>query len=298
MTLTFFLTIIRIFSNSFLNVEQKRLSQRVSSLETNFKTYFILCMFLLPVLLLFYLKSLSAQVLLLALIGGIFGAAGNACLIKALKLGELSILGPVNSYKAIFALIFGVLFLREIPGINTLSGMALIILGSYFVFETSNEGFGGKFFRRKDIQLRMLALILTALEAVFIKKIIILTDAVFSFILWALSGCFFAFVFLKLNKPKTPKAPSDKICNKTLNKYKNLPLRCFLSPAFLVLIMQMSTNLIFEKIPVSAALSLFQLSNILNVFLGCKLFNEKHLLKKLAGSAIMIIGSAIIILNG
>ena len=284
MTLTFFLTIIRIFSNSFLNVEQKRLSQRVSSLETNFKTYFILCMFLLPVLLLFYLKSLSAQVLLLALIGGIFGAAGNACLIKALKLGELSI--------------FGVLFLREIPGINTLSGMALIILGSYFVFETSNEGFGGKFFRRKDIQLRMLALILTALEAVFIKKIIILTDAVFSFILWALSGCFFAFVFLKLNKPKTPKAPSDKICNKTPNKYKILPLRCFLSPAFLVLIMQMSTNLIFEKIPVSAALSLFQLSNILNVFLGCKLFNEKHLLKKLAGSAIMITGSAIIILNG
>ena len=61
--------------------------------------------------------------------------------------------------------------------------------------------------------------------------------------------------------------------------------------------MQFSTNFVFEKIPVAPALSVFQLSNIVNVFLGWKLFNEKHLLKKLTGSIIMVIGAIIIILN-
>ncbi len=289
MTLTFFLTIIRIFSNSFLNVEQKRLSKRVSSLETNFKTYFILSLFVLPVLLFFYIKSISLKVIFLAITGGFFGAVGNACLIKALNLGELSVLGPINSYKAVAALIFGLIFLKEIPGINTLSGMALIILGSYFIFETSKDAPIVTIFKRKDIQLRILALIFTALEAIFIKKIIILTDALFSFILWVLSGCIFAFLLLKLR-------PGNK--NQAVSNRKNLALARFLPLAFLVLIMQMSTNLVFEKIPVAAALSLFQLSNILSVFLGCKLFNETHLLKKLTGSIIMVIGSAIIILNG
>ncbi len=59
--------------------------------------------------------------------------------------------------------------------------------------------------------------------------------------------------------------------------------------------MQFSTNFVFEKISVAAALSMFQLSSVLNVFLGWKLFNEKHLLKKLIASIIMVIGTIIII---
>lgn len=47
---------------------------------------------------------------------------------------------------------------------------------------------------------------------------------------------------------------------------------------------------------VSYALALFQLSAVLNVILGWKIFREKDLIKKLAGSIIMVIGSVVIII--
>ena len=289
MFLTTIAVILRICANSFLNAGQKRLSATHSSLETNFKTYFILFLFCLPLLFVFYHKTLTFEVLFWAFAGGIFGALGNAFLIGALKHGELSVLGPINSYKAVVGLVFGVVLIGEIPTLAAIFGIFLIIFGSYFIFDTTDTGFSLSLLKRRDIQFRFLALVFTGIEAVFIKKVIILSDAFCSFLLWAIFGCLFYYIILKT-------------CTKTQNcTYKKTgikPLGPFLPLAILVFIMQLSTNYVFVKLPVGAALSLFQLSNILNVFLGYKIFKEKHLLKKLAGSIIMIIGSIFIILKG
>ena len=268
--------ILRIISNSFLNTKQKKLSIYYSSLNVNFKTYFLLTVFALPLFFLLYFKSLNAEIFIWAATGGIFGALGNAFLISALKNGELSILGPVNSYKAIVGLVFGVFIIKELPGTESI---ILIIFGSYFVFDTTKEGFSFALFKRKDIQHRFYALIFTGLEAVFIKKVIMLSDVFCSFLLWVIFGCVFSFLLLKVGRKKVD------ICS----------LKPFAGLSVLVLVMQLTTNYAFIKLPVASALSLFQLSNILNVFLGYKIFNEKHLLKKLTGSIIMIIGSIIIL---
>jgi drug/metabolite transporter (DMT)-like permease len=61
-------------------------------------------------------------------------------------------------------------------------------------------------------------------------------------------------------------------------------------------IMQYTTNYTFDHMPVGYALSLFQLSILVSVFLGHKIFKEKDLRKKLIGSMIMIIGSVLVIL--
>ena len=271
--------ILRIISNSFLNTKQKKLSIYYSSLNVNFKTYFLLTVFALPLFFLLYFKSLNAEIFIWAATGGIFGALGNAFLISALKNGELSILGPVNSYKAIAGLVFGVFIIKELPGTESIIGIILIIFGSYFVFDTTKEGFSFALFKRKDIQHRFYALIFTGLEAVFIKKVIMLSDVFCSFLLWVIFGCVFSFLLLKVGRKKVD------ICS----------LKPFAGLSVLVLVMQLTTNYAFIKLPVASALSLFQLSNILNVFLGYKIFNEKHLLKKLTGSIIMIIGSIIIL---
>lgn len=278
---------LRILSNSFLNTEQKRISQNTSSININFKTYFILAIFCLPLFFILYLKNITLNAILWAFVGGMFGALGNACLIYALEYGELSILGPVNSYKAIVGLIFGIFLLHEIPNLWTLFGMALIIFGSWFIFSDTKEGFSFNLFKRKDIQFRVLALIFTAIEAVFIKKVIILSDAFCSFLLWVIFGCLFSYVILKCTK-KNVFNSGKFLFKKEIGQF--IPL------SILVFMMQLSTNYVFSKIPVSGALSLFQLSNILNVFLGYKIFNEKHFLKKLTGSIIMVIGSIFIIL--
>lgn len=60
--------------------------------------------------------------------------------------------------------------------------------------------------------------------------------------------------------------------------------------------MQFTTNYTFKHMAVGYALSLFQLSTIVSVLLGHKIFKEQDIRKKLIGSAIMIIGSIVIIL--
>ena len=61
-------------------------------------------------------------------------------------------------------------------------------------------------------------------------------------------------------------------------------------------IMQFSTNYVFERMDVGYALALFQLSLVLSVIFGFVFFKEKNIIKKLAGSFIMICGSVLIIL--
>lgn len=272
--------LLRITSNSLLNVGQKKLSLAYSPFFTNFNTYFILFLVCVPLFLLVYLKSFTFEMFVWSFVGGFFGALGNVFLISALRYGELSVLGPVNSYKPIVALMVGIFLIGEIPGLVSLFGMLVVIAGSYIVFDTVKEGFSPALLKRKDIQFRIFALVFSAIEAVFIKKIILLSDIYCSFLLWVIFGCIFSFFILKASKTK-----KARICN----------LKMFLPLSLCVFIMQFSTNFVFSKISVGAALSLFQLSNILNVFLGYKIFNEKHLLKKLIGSIIMVIGAIMII---
>lgn len=285
MSLIIFAIILRITSNSALNAMQKSLSNAFSPLNTNFKTYFLLSLFCLPLFFIHYFDKINPQLIFLAVTGGIFGTCANAFLISALKHGELSVLAPINSYKAIVGLVFGIILLGEIPDLKAIFGIILIIFGSFIIFDTVEEKCTLALFKRKDIRFRILALIFSAIEAVLIKKTIILSDICCSFYLWAIFGFVFSYILLKINK--------EKIFSIKHEFKKHIPPFIFLS--FLVFLMQFSTNFVFEKIPVASALSLFQLSNILSIFLGYKFFKEKNITKKLVGSIIMILGTVIIL---
>ena len=268
---------LRIFSNPFSNVVQKKLSQNgLNSLYINFLMYLglsVACLFLLP-----HFRIISNEAWVWAFVGGFFGASGNSFLIKALESGDLSVLGPINSYKPVVAMLVGIFILGEIPSILGLLGIVFIIFGSYFIFDKGE--FNLSLLKRKDIQYRFLALILTAIEAVFIKQVIILTDVTTSFILWSWFGALFALFFTKFNFKKISKAS-------------------FLQVVLLVIsmgLMQWSTNYVFKVMNVSYALALFQLSTIVSVLFGWKFFNEKDILRKLLGSVIMICGAVILIL--
>ena len=170
--------LIRIFSNSYLNVFQKILTTRgEKSSVINFYTY--LGLSLAGVL---FLHQVSLNILPLVLIMGFLGALGNFFIIKALSIGELSTLAPINSYKPVVALIFGIIFLHEIPTISALLALVLIITGTYFVL-----GGWGKSKNRNIIAIfyRILALICSGTEAVFIKKIILITGT---------TNCFMGFI--------------------------------------------------------------------------------------------------------
>jgi drug/metabolite transporter (DMT)-like permease len=165
--------------------------------------------------------------------------------------------------------------------------MALIIWGSYFVLDTTEDKFSWALFRRKEIQYRVWALILTAIEAVLLKKVILASSVPIAFLSWCGFGALFSFLLLPLYKVSLA------------TETKGLTKKDLLYFVYLILclgLMQMTTNYVFDHMPVGYALALFQLSIIVSVWLGYRIFNEKDIRKKLLGSVIMIIGSLFIIL--
>ena len=279
--------LLRIFSNPLGNVFQKQLTEKGNHpLLVNFLTYFLLsvvCLFFTP----FINWQLLQQFWIYSVLGGLAGALGNGFLVKALQKGDLSVLGPINSYKSVVGIIGGIILLGEVPNLWGILGIALIIYGSYFVLDTTKERFSLALLKNSGIQFRTWAMILTAIEAVFLKKIILASSTAVAFINWCLFGALFSFVLLFVYRLDLKKEIM-KIGYSDISKY-----------AFLIVCigtMQFTTNYVFEHIAVGYALSLFQLSIIVSVLLGHRFFKELDIRKKLIGSFIMITGSIVILL--
>lgn len=84
-----------------------------------------------------------------------------------------------------------------------------------------------------------------------------------------------------------------------VKEFKRIKIRDLFSYFYLVLCigtMQYTTNYVFDHMEVGYALALFQLSTIVSIFLGYRIFKEENITKKLIGSVIMVAGSVMIIL--
>lgn len=283
MFLTSIAVILRIFSNPVANMYEKKVSMNGSSLFTSFYSYLIMGLCCIPFAFDVDWAKLPIEFWQNALLAGLLCSVGRACMVKALQLGELSVLGPINSYKSVVGLIVGIFMLSEIPSIYGLAGMILIIYGSRYVFGTTKEGFSWKLFKRQDILLRFAALILTGIEAVILKKVIMLSSVTTSYMLWAWTGCIFTLAMILLSR-------------KTFTPIKKGQIHQYLIICVGLATMQLCTNYVFVHMKVGYALALFQLSTIVNLLFGVQFFHEKDIVKKLIGTIIMTIGSVIIIL--
>jgi drug/metabolite transporter (DMT)-like permease len=63
----------------------------------------------------------------------------------------------------------------------------------------------------------------------------------------------------------------------------------------LIFLMQYMTMLVFSQLLVAYSLALFQLSMVLQVFLGYRIFNEPHLFQRLLACLVMVAGSIIVL---
>lgn len=286
--LTSLAVLLRIISNPLGNVFQKKLAANGNHpLIINFLTYLLLSLICVFIAINVQWYQLPKQFWFYSVLGGITGAIGNGFLVKALEKGDLSVLGPINAYKSVVGIIGGIILLGEIPNLWGLIGIALIVYGSYFVLDTTAERFSWALLKKKEIQFRVWAMILTAIEAVFIKKIILTSSTTIAFISWCWFGAIFSFLLLFIYRLDFKKETA-------MVGYNNLS--CYLFLILCIGIMQLTTNYVLENMEVGYALSLFQLSIILSVILGQRFFKEQDIRKKLIGSTIMITGSIVIIL--
>lgn len=286
--LVYIALLTRITTNPLANVFQKKLSLNGHHPTfINFVTY--LGLSLLAEFGIDHIpwRALPHEFWILATLSGLAGSLGNNFLIKSLQKGELSVLGPINSYKSIIAVFFGFFMLGEIPNFWGLMGMLLIIYGSYWVLDAIPAGFSCKLLHRKDIQYRIWAMILTAIEAVWIKKLILMSSIEIAWISWCWFGAIFSFFFLVFSRIDL---------KKSVSQINALDTKMYFYLLVSIGLMQFTTTYLLEKVPVAYALALFQSSLILTVILGKKFFNESNIKKKLMGAIIMIAGSLLLIL--
>jgi drug/metabolite transporter (DMT)-like permease len=280
--------LLRIVSNPIANVYQKQLTYKQHHpLLVSFLTYLLLSIVCVPFLNIMPWREFPKEFWVYSILGGIAGALGNGFLVKALQRGELSVLGPINSYKSVVGVVFGIFLLGEIPNLWGLLGIVLIIYGSYYILDTTEGKFSLALLKKRGIVFRISAVILTAIEAVFIKKVILVSSTTIAFISWCWMGAIFSFVLLFIYRLDI-KDEIRKIGYTDFGRYALLIL-CIGT-------MQFTTNYVLKYIDVGYALSFFQLSILVSVILGGRYFNEQNIQKKLVGSAIMIVGAIVIIL--
>ena len=285
----------RIFSNTYSNVVQKQLTNSGEpSLKVNCCSYLALSVFMLPCLPFSAGNLPGGDFWIPMAVSGILAAVGNACLIKALSRGELSVLGPLNSCKVLVSMAGAFLLMGEIPGISGIAGILLILGGSFVLVRPEGAGsFSFRLFLRPEIQYRFYAIFCTATEAVFLKKAIAVSSPFAAFAVWCvLSALFSTLLYIAA---VFRRAGGGALRAAFVLHPRTVPFLLLL--ACTTGIMQFATNLVFERMQVACALALFQLSALLSVFFGGLLFHEKGIARKLAASSVMVAGAVIIILS-
>jgi len=174
-----------------------------------------------------------------------------------------------------------------------LEKMFLILMGSTVIVDRdagqSHGSAFARFLRDPDVRLRFAALVLSATEAVFLKKALLLSSPLAAFVFWSILGLPVAAAAVALLE-------RGRLGDEIGLLRRGWPTYLWLAAATDA--MQLTTLLTFGRLQVGASLALFQLSALVSVFLGHRCFQEGNLRKRLTGSAIMVAGAALIAIHG
>ncbi len=282
----------RIVANPIANVYQKQLAHRgAEPLFVIGAAHVLLCLIAVP--LAFVTGTAIAGFWWNMSIAAVLAVAGNVLLVYALRASDLSLLGPINAYKAVLSLVLGIFLVREIPSVAGLAGVLLIVAGSWFVVdratqsETSNAFV--RFFRERGVQLRFAALVCSATEAVFLKRAILASTPLTTFAWWVILGVPIAMIAAVLVHKSEFGLQSQVAVRETAT---------YLRLAAATGVMQSCTLLTFGALQVGYSLALFQLSTVISVWLGWRYFNEPNIRRRFVGSLVMVVGASLIIVSG
>jgi drug/metabolite transporter (DMT)-like permease len=215
---------------------------------------------------------------------------GNVLLVASIGHGELSVIGPINSYKPLVGLLGAWWWLGERPGGLSLLGMGVILAGTWCLARGRSNDRGAT--PMLAIAARFASIGLTALASVFLKESLLRASWLEVLWGWALGSSVVALTIdILMRKAGSPR-PIEAL--PTAGGWFD-PNLAGIALAYTVL--QGSTVLLFRTIPIGPALALFQLSGILQVFLGWRLFREPHLGWRLSASLVMAVGATMVLLG-
>lgn len=294
------LVAIRVLVNPLSNVCQKELTHRkvdpIQVIQGTHALLMIPALLSLPLLApprewLLFLTSMTWCALL--------AVSSNVLLVQALKRADLSLLGPVNTYKSILGMSLAWLVLGEVPTGWGLMGMGLIFVGSYTLIERDSQPSSVAWvtlIQNPGVQLRLAALMLSAAEAVFLKRAMEYADASTTMVAWILLGYVVAVgISLSMKRWSLPPMRGLDLEASTVPSSKK---GLWIALASTTGLMQWSTLLCFERVQVGYSLALFQLSAVVSVVMGYWFFRESHFGRRMIGAGLMTAGAILIMRMG
>lgn len=279
----------RVVFASFANVYQKKLSQQHHPLLIVMASYAVLSTICLPLLFFIPIGDLSNAFWLNCLLAAALDMAGTLFLVKSLSTTDLSVFGPLNAYKVVISMLLALIFLKEIPSLQGLAGITIIIIGSCFLLPpkklNSKQPRLTQLLTNKGVQYRFLSILLFSLGTLPLKNAVLEGQVLSTTVFWCLLG--FPLAILSYRVFTTNPIP-------TLNQIQPaiLPITALGSLLFL---MQYTTLLVLSETLIAYSLALFQLSMVLQVVLGYRLFKEQNIQRRLFSCFIMILGSLIVL---
>lgn len=285
-----FIVLGRVFFSSFSNVFQKKLTnEKLHPFFIVMISYLVLAIICIPLLWTFDCTTLSRQFWINSFFAALLDMAGTLFLVMSLSKTDLSVFGPLNAYKVVISMLLAMIFLGEIPSFQGFSGVAIIVIGSFFLFPPNQQLSGNRalqLLKQRGVQYRFLSILLFSIGTLPLKNAVMSGGAIATTVFWCLIGFPLAVIAHKLVIKSDLKTDIE---HSTTHVYD------FLYLGILIFLMQYMTMLVLSQLYIAYSLALFQLSMVLQVFLGYKMFNEAHLARRLFSSLIMIAGSLLVI---
>lgn len=252
-------------------------------------SYLVLAILCLPLLPALKLAELNLHFWLNIFFAAALDMAGTLFLVMSLSKTDLSIFGPLNAYKVVFSMLFAMVFLGEIPSLQGIFGVGIIIAASYFLFPAKVKTQGLQIFSllsQKGVQYRFLSILLFSIGTLPLKNAVTVSDPLVTTVFWCLIGLPLAVaahrLFLKSDiQPELIRAKTE--------------IYPFLYLGLMIFLMQYMTMIVFSQFIIAYSLALFQLNMVLQVFLGYHVFKEQNFKQRLIASLVMVLGSVIVI---
>jgi drug/metabolite transporter (DMT)-like permease len=273
------------------NVYQKKLSHTgLHPFYIVATTYFVLSLLAAPLLGIIKIGELSHAFWLNVLLASVLDVGGWMFLVMSLSKTDLSVFGPLNAYKVIFSLLLAVVFLNEIPSTQGLIGVLVIIIGSFFLTPPAKTVSANRIFslfKDKGVQARFVSIALFSIGTVFLKNSVVDGGPLATLVFWSLLGLPLVLlsnlIFVNGGIGVDLRASRQHI-------------HTIFMIGIMVFVMQYFTLLLLSEMLVAYALALFQLGMVIQVFVGYKVFNEKHIIRKLLACLVMMFGSILVLI--
>jgi drug/metabolite transporter (DMT)-like permease len=231
------------------------------------------------------------------LISALLDTFGNVLLVHSVGAGELSIVGPLNSYKPLIATLLGIFILQEVPSVLGIFGMVAILLGSWLLIQkTSAASLEVLKQHRQAVAVRMGSIALTSVASIFLKSAIESSSVSVAFQVWAILSAGLGWLVVGLRKSSGRNVRLQNASHRTNGTLKMLGFEYLLLGCSL-LVMQWLTVWLFSQIAVGYALALFQLASLVQVGLGKRIFCEQQTTRRMIAALVMSAGAMLVLLS-